>query len=256
MEAPAEVQPIKIYHIEGRRSFRVAWLCEELGIPYELIYERGDILRSMLTIRASHPIMPMAPVVEINGKAVVESGAILDILIERNGGGAMKPPVASEDFLFHTQWMYFAEGTAQARMLAWRIVATALGMEVDELPEGYRPHINKAAEVPPPGPTSILEFLIGPRAIFDAVEAHLTRYPYFGGSQFSAADIMMHYQVRHAMLMSQIDLAEYPTSAKWRKHVEERDAYLRADQNCHPDGVDEHGLPIGSPPPFPVRSST
>ena len=34
---------IMIRHIEGRRSERIAWLLEELGVPYTLDYIAGDV---------------------------------------------------------------------------------------------------------------------------------------------------------------------------------------------------------------------
>ena len=40
---------LTIYHIEGRRSERIVWLCEELGRPYKLEYKRGNIAASMAT---------------------------------------------------------------------------------------------------------------------------------------------------------------------------------------------------------------
>ena len=27
---------LKIYHVKGTRAIRVIWLCEELGVPYEV----------------------------------------------------------------------------------------------------------------------------------------------------------------------------------------------------------------------------
>ena len=42
---------ITIYHLEGRRSERIVWLMEELGLPYELVYVRGDLMASMAKIR-------------------------------------------------------------------------------------------------------------------------------------------------------------------------------------------------------------
>jgi glutathione S-transferase len=39
----AAAPKIVIYHAEGRRSERIVWLCEELGVPYELKYRRGDV---------------------------------------------------------------------------------------------------------------------------------------------------------------------------------------------------------------------
>ncbi len=34
---------VTIYHLEGRRSERIVWLMEELGLPYKLEYVRGDL---------------------------------------------------------------------------------------------------------------------------------------------------------------------------------------------------------------------
>ncbi len=46
---------VTIYHVEGRRSQRVIWLCEELNIPYEALFKRGDILGSINQIKAVNP---------------------------------------------------------------------------------------------------------------------------------------------------------------------------------------------------------
>jgi hypothetical protein len=44
-------QPFIVYRIEGRRSERVAWLCEELGRPYELKFVSGDVSGSLRALR-------------------------------------------------------------------------------------------------------------------------------------------------------------------------------------------------------------
>src|SRR5262245_6104626 len=54
---------LTIYHIEGRRSQRVVWLCEEIGLPYTLSFKRGDLLGSMENIAKVSPLMHVAPVV-------------------------------------------------------------------------------------------------------------------------------------------------------------------------------------------------
>jgi glutathione S-transferase len=69
-------EAIIIRHIEGRRSERVAWLLEELGIPYELDFIQGDILGSLLALEKHHE-MRMTPIVHIGDVVMVESGAIL-----------------------------------------------------------------------------------------------------------------------------------------------------------------------------------
>src|SRR4029078_8405511 len=52
---------ITIYHLEGRRSERIVWLMEELGMPYKLEFKRGDLAGSMAAIKAINPGMPGAP---------------------------------------------------------------------------------------------------------------------------------------------------------------------------------------------------
>ena len=138
MAALTPDKPIEIFHIEGRRSVRVVWLCEELDFPYVLTFKQGDIFGSMLTIRQNYPIMPIVPVVRIGDDFIVESGAILEILLDRYGNGQLKPSVESRDYLLHTQWMHFAEGTAATRISMWRFIATAIGQDMDAMPPGYR----------------------------------------------------------------------------------------------------------------------
>ena len=65
---------IMIRHIEGRRSERVAWLLEELGVPYELDFIGGDVPGSLLALEQHHE-MRMTPIVEDGDVVMVESPA-------------------------------------------------------------------------------------------------------------------------------------------------------------------------------------
>lgn len=236
----AQTERVTIYHIEGRRSFRVIWLCEELGIPYDLIFKPGDVLGSMVQLRKEYPLMPMAPTIRLGGEFMVESGAILDVLVARYGRGRLIPPVKANDYLKYTQWMHFAEATAMSRMATDRFVALATGVEVTAiLTVGYRfgEPIDKPA-------------LVGSLGVFDYVEDYLSKNPYFGGAEFTAADIMMHYAVRGAKLLVWIDAADYPHIAEWKRKVESRPAFERAAEAALPGGSDEFGLPAGMPLPF------
>ena len=66
---------VTIYHLEGRRSERIVWLMEELGLPYELEYVRGNLQASMDQVRALGHEMPMVPTVVIGDQILVESGS-------------------------------------------------------------------------------------------------------------------------------------------------------------------------------------
>jgi glutathione S-transferase len=229
---------VTIYHIEGRRSIRVIWLCEELGIPYKLVFKPGDIKGSMQTIREVNPLMPMAPTVAYRGQILVESGGILELLQARYGKGKLSPAVESNDYPFHLQWLHFAEGTAMYRMWAVRFAAIVAKMPVEDVPTGY------TADGKNQG-------LVSTQAVFDFIENYLAQYPYFGGRDFSAADIMMHFAVNASKLTAGFDNSAFPRLQAWRKNVESRPAYKRAMQAAVPGGFNEYGLPAGMPLPFP-----
>lgn len=245
--------PIEIWHIEGRRSLRVVWLCEELGLPYTLRFDRGDIFGSLMAIRKAHPFMPVAPAVRMGDDWMVETGGILQLLLARHGDGRLAPDPQSDDFASHAQWMHFAEGTAATRLMAERAVASSLGVEIDTLPEGYRAPGKGGARPKASGEPQLLTVIVGSHGVFDFMEEHLAAHPYFGGAEFTAADIMMHFPVQIAELISWIDLETFPAIARWRQKVEDRPAYVRALAAAVPDGANRFGQRLDQPLPFAER---
>ena len=204
---------IVIYHAEGRRSERVVWLCEELGLPYELKFRRGDVAGSFEDIFAVNPGMRVAPTVFYNDELLVESGAILEVILDRNGGGRLVPPVNSSDYGLHLKFMHFAEGTLASDVIADYRVARAT--------DGKAPRGEKETD--------------GQRAMRFA-EDHLAKYPWFGGSEFTAADIMMVFPISYAIRMNVADPAKYPHIAAWQQKVESRPAFKRMLAIARPDG--------------------
>ena len=204
---------IVIYHAEGRRSERVVWLCEELGIPYELKFRRGDVAGSFEDIFAVNPGMRVAPTVFYDGELLVESGAILQFILDRNGGGRLVPPVISPDYASHLRFMHYAEGTLASDVVADYRVARAT--------DGLAPRGEKETD--------------GQRAMRFA-EDYLAKHPWFGGSQFTAADIMMVFPISYAIRMNVADPAKYPNIAAWQTKVEARPAFQRMLAKARPDG--------------------
>ncbi|HTO56885.1 MAG TPA: glutathione S-transferase, partial [Pseudomonadales bacterium] len=114
----AQTERIVIHHIEGRRSERIAWLLEELGVPYELDFIQGDILGSLLALEQHHE-MRMAPVVHIGDVVMVESAAIVEYLLAKYGKGSrLRPGEDSPEFPAYLEFLHFAEGTALAKTVA------------------------------------------------------------------------------------------------------------------------------------------
>lgn len=204
---------IVIYHAEGRRSERIVWLCEELGLPYELKYRRGDVAGSFADIRAVNPGMGVAPTVFYNGELLMESGAIMQLILDRNGGGRLVPNVNSPDYPAHLMWMNYAEGTLASDVVADYRVARAT--------DGKAPRGEKETD--------------GQRAMHFAND-FLAKHPWFGGSDFSAADIMMVFPVSYAIRMNVADPAKYPYITAWQEKVEQRPAFKRMLAAARPDG--------------------
>jgi glutathione S-transferase len=105
-----------IYHAEARRSERIAWLLEELGRPYELVFRAGDVMGSFEPLRTTGHSFPMAPVVEDGGDLMIESAAIMETLLNRYGEGRLRPAIQKTEHVRYLEWLHFAESTAWPRI--------------------------------------------------------------------------------------------------------------------------------------------
>lgn len=214
--------PVTIYHLEGRRSERIVWMMEELGLPYMLEYVRGDLMASMAKIRAVNPAMPVAPTVTIGDEVLMESSAIMQTVLDRYAPGQLSPEIASADYPQHLMWMHYAEGSLAARAFA-----------------DYRVFMIK----PPTGPSR----LVDTAKSVQFAEDHLAENEYFGGDAFSAADIMMFFPLNVATGLNIVDADDYPKVAAWKERMAARPAYQRMLAAARPDGM------IGNLPCLPDR---
>ena len=181
---------ITIYHLEGRRSERLVWLMEELGLPYTLNFTRGDLAASMAAIRAINPAMPVAPTVTYGDQVLVESGAIIEMILARHGGGRLVPPLASPDFATHLLWIHYSEGSLASRAIA-----------------DYR-----VWQIQPPQQRSPL---VDSEGVVQFAENFLADNQWFGGAEFSAADIMMLFPINFAMNLNIVNKAQFPHINAW-----------------------------------------
>jgi len=83
---------VVLHHLEYSRSTRVIWLLEEMGTPYEMVRHQRDpqTFRAPPELAEVHPLSK-APTVIIDGHVMVESGAIIEYLIERFGSETLAP---------------------------------------------------------------------------------------------------------------------------------------------------------------------
>lgn len=214
---------LKIYHLEGRRSERLVWLMEELNMPYQLIFERGNLAASMANIKAINPDMPMAPTVVLGDQILVESGAIIELILNRYAPGKLQPALDSPDYPLHLMWMHYAEGTLAARLFS-----------------DYRAWLKEA-------PTERSR-LVDSEATVQFAENYLLNNEWFGGENFSAADIMMMFPLNVATSLNLVDEEQFPRVAAWKKKTEARPAHQRMLAKARPDGL------IGALPKLPKHA--
>jgi glutathione S-transferase len=211
---------IVVHHLNNSRSQRVLWLLEELGLPYEVTrYERDA--KTMLappSLMAIHPL-GKSPVVVDGGVTVAESGAIVEYLIDRYGGGRLIPPAGTPERLRYTYWLHYAEGSAMPPLLLKLV-------------------FDRVANAPSPWPISAMarriagtvqNAFIAPqlKRHLDYMEAELTAHPWFAGEEFTAADIQMSFPLEAAASRAGLN-AGRPHLFGFLERIHARDAYKRA----------------------------
>lgn len=192
---------IRVHHLQISRSTRIIWLLEELGLPYELVqYRRGADFRSPPALYDVHPL-GKAPAVEIDGRTMVESSAIIEHIVDTRGGGRLLPGAAHR--AEYLEWLHFAEGTLGMPLLM-RLLGPRLGL----------------------GPPALGFMDAELTKQLDWIEGQLDGRPFLCGETFTGADINLEYLLEHAAGLGL--LAARPNLGRYLAALQQRPAYLRA----------------------------
>lgn len=205
---------IRLHHVAGSRSMRVAWLLEELGLDYELrtwsLTDGGLRSPEFLALSPAGRI----PALEIDGRVIFESGAILQYLTEREGRLAPAPGhLERADFL---EWVAFAETQAS--------IIQTLNIQ----------HIF----IRPPSARSVPLIRLETRRLAltaAALDRHLADRKTLLRAGFSAADCMLGFNI-HALFRF-VPRSDYPHLAVYRDRMTARPAWQRAEERGGPDSI-------------------
>ena len=182
---------ITVHHLNNSRSQRVLWLLEELNIPYEVKrYERdGATMRAPASLRAVHPL-GKSPVITDGDRAVAESGAIIEYLVERHGHGRFVPPAGSDARLRYSYWLHYAEGSAMPPLLMKLVLSR---LKSAPMPFFARPIARAIVD-------RALDGFVEPqiKLHLDYIESELATRPWFTGADYTAADIQMSFPLEAA----------------------------------------------------------
>ena len=104
---------LTVHHLGRSQSERIVWLCEELGLGYDLKrYDRAPLL-APAEYKALHPI-GTAPVITDGELALGESGAIIEYILAKYGKGRLARELGHPEFANYLYWLHFANGSFQA----------------------------------------------------------------------------------------------------------------------------------------------
>ncbi len=193
-----------VHHLNNSRSQRILWLLEELGVPYDIKHHQRDAVTNLApaTLTALHPL-GKSPMIEDGRRLIYESGAIVEYLCERHGGGAFVPARGTDDHIRHLELVHFAEGSAMTPILL------AL----------YTGRLGDAAAPLMPRITEQLD------SHFSFMESQIREGGFFMGDALSAADFMLSFPAEVAIAQGRG--AALPKLAAFVATIQARPAYQR-----------------------------
>lgn len=195
---------IKLHHLGYSRSSRIIWLCEEAGIEYEMeMYHRDPHTRRSPPELGEVHRLAKAPAVEVDGITMVESGAIIEYLLEKHSDGALGVAPDHPERSKYLEWLHFAEGT-----MGMSFIITGIAPMLGGLPDVLGGFLN--AEV---------DKLMG------HLEIELEGKDFIVASKFTGADINLHYMLEGRSAMGQLD--SYPNCKRYFDALVARPGYQK-----------------------------
>jgi glutathione S-transferase len=199
---------LTVHHLRLSQSERIVWLCEELGIAYDLVlYDRDPVTRlAPDAYRALH-WTGTAPVISDGEVVLAETGAIIDYIVARHGAGQLTLAPDDPNFADYLFWYHYPNGSLMPSLMGSMSEGRFAGFMKERVDRG-----------------------------FTALDARLGSNPWLAGDSFTTADIMMAFPLTTMLGFVPIDLSPYPGIRAYLERVRERDGYRRAMARAEPDG--------------------
>lgn len=205
---------LTVHHLGRSQSERIVWLCEELGIKYELKrYERDPVTRlAPPEYKALHPI-GTAPIITDGKRVLAESGAVIEYIIAKYGKGRLALHPANPGYADYLYWFHYANGSFQA-LLHRTLVARRLEPVPDH---------------------RVLKDLQGrlERAL-KLLNERLGEMDYLAGNELTAADVMIVFSLTTMRWFTPYELKPYPNILGYLQRIAAREAYQRAMRKGDP----------------------
>ncbi|EXS33380.1 MULTISPECIES: glutathione S-transferase family protein [Acinetobacter calcoaceticus/baumannii complex] len=207
---------IILHHLNASRSFRILWLLEEINQPYELKSYFRDKTTNLAPqeLKNIHPL-GKSPVIELNGKVIAESGAIVEILIEKFAPQLM-PAKDSDSYLDYLQWVHFSESSAMVPYLLniFNSIELKNGTQLKFLDQYAQTELDK---------------------VFSYLDQQLVGKKFLVGDCLTGADFMIGFVV-YGLINSLNIRSKYLNIEQYVKGLENLESWKKAmsiEQNLH-----------------------
>jgi len=223
---------IILHHLEYSQSFRILWLLEELKVEYGIQkYNRDPVTH--LAPEEYKAISPLgtAPVITHGDRALAETAAIMDYIIDLYPDEFLRPDVGSPDRARYLFWFHAAQGSIMPLMLmqsVFHIIQT-------KVPSLLRLILK-------PVFAKVSNGFIKARMVklLEQAEKDLTNAQWFGGKELTLADILLSYPIESAQKRGFVN-ENYPNVEKWIERIHARPSFQRAKIE---DGRESMILPL------------
>lgn len=207
---------IILHHLNASRSFRILWLLEEINQPYELKSYFRDKTTNLAPqeLKNIHPL-GKSPVIELDGKVITESGAIVEILIEKFAPQLM-PAKDSDSYLDYLQWVHFSESSAMVPYLLniFNSIELKNGTQLKFLDQYAHVELDK---------------------VFSYLDQQLVGKKFLVGNSLTGADFMIGFVV-YGLINSLNIRSKYLNIEQYVKSLENLESWQKAmsiEQNLH-----------------------
>ncbi len=202
---------LTVHHLRNSQSERIVWLCEELGIEYDLKLwnRREDNMMAPAEYKALHPIQS-APIITDGDFSLGESGAIAEYICGKYADWKLCPRADDPDFAQHLFWFHFTNGTFMTNVM----------MDMAVMMTGGKAEASIGNDR-------------GERA-WAMIEDQLGKTDYFGGRQLTSADVMMVFGLTTMRNYIGKPLDPYPNLRAYLQRIGAREAYQRAMAKAEP----------------------
>jgi glutathione S-transferase len=198
---------LTLYHLRNSRSDRIIWLFEELGLDYQIVrYDRDPTFRAPAEMREIHEL-GKSPILRDGELVIPESGAIVDYVVTRHGGGRLAPRHVEPAWARYVFWLHFVEGSLMPWLTMDLLVNSGFVPGVD--PGPLRPMLQQ----------ELARYLRW-------IDADMDGRDFAAGDSFTAADVMLAYALEFAK--GRDHLADSEHLLPYLARMTARDAYQRA----------------------------